>query len=105
MGRRIDSTRGRSLREELVRLYEKRLPKGGLDPRDGIMSRSHMRRQLERLHAGLPVQLHRFGELDRLPLAYRPQERTWSLYELRDDELVGVPTWKPGQPRPLEWTV
>jgi hypothetical protein len=86
-------------------LYEKRLPMGRLDPRDGIMSLSHMRRQLERLDAGENVQLHRWGELDSLPLAHRPHDRTWSLYELRGDTLVPVPTWQPGCPPPREWTV
>jgi hypothetical protein len=97
--------RTRSLREELIRLYDKRLPMGRLDPRDGIMSLSHMHRQLERLHAGENVQLHRWGELDSLPLAHRPHDRTWSLYELRGDTLVPVPTWQPGCPPPREWTV
>lgn len=29
----------------------------------------------------------------------------WLLFELRGDRLVGVPTWKPGRPRPHQWTV
>ncbi|MGD1237276.1 hypothetical protein [Mycobacterium seoulense] len=97
--------RTRSVRDEVIRLYEARLPKGRLDPRDGIWSRDHMRKQLERLHAGQNVQLHRWGELDALPVVYRPTERTWTLYELRGDELVPVPTWVPGWPPPREWTV
>jgi len=105
MGARPIGGRQRTLRDEVVRLYEKRLPKGGLDPRDGIWSREHTRRQLERLRAGLPVQLHRWGELDSLPTTYRPTERTWCLYELRGDDLHGVPTQEPGWPRPAEWTV
>ena len=96
----------RSLREEAIRLYERRLPKSRLGPREGIWSREQMHRRLARLRAGENVQLHRFGELDSLPLAHRPTERTWSLYELRgDDELVGVPGWQPGCPPPRQWTV
>jgi hypothetical protein len=97
--------RKRTLREEVIRLYEKRVPMGRLDPRDGIWSREHMYRQLERLRAGENVQLHRWGELDALPVAHRPQSRLHSLYELRGDELVPLPTWMPGCPRPSEWTV
>jgi hypothetical protein len=95
----------RTLREEIIRLYEKRVPMGHLDPRDGIWSREHIYRQLERLRAGENVQLHRFGELDSLPLARRPQSRFYSLYELRGDELVPVSTWQPGCPPPRDWMV
>ncbi len=97
--------RARTLRAELIRLYEKRLPKGSLDAGAGIWSRAHMHRQLERLRLGRPVQVHRFGELDSLPASHRPVEREHSLYELRGDELVPVPTWQPGCPPPREWTV
>jgi hypothetical protein len=64
-----------------------------------------MDRQLDRLRAGLPVQLHTFGELTSLPLAHRPQSCFDSLYELRGDTLVPVPGWQPGCPPPREWTV
>ncbi|OBB73214.1 hypothetical protein [Mycobacterium sp. 852014-52144_SCH5372336] len=98
----------RGLRDAVIALYEKRLPAApSLDdqPRAGITSRGHIAAQLERLRAGATVQLHRFGELDRLPAAFRPTERTWRLYELRGDEILGVPTWQPHQTRPAEWTV
>ena len=75
----------RTLREEVVRFYARRLPKALPDERAGIWSRDRMKRQLDRLLDGQPVQLHRFGELDALPLAYQPRERTWTLYELRGD--------------------
>lgn len=65
----------------------------------------HRQLELDRLRAGWPVQLHRWGELDSLPPPWRPTERTWALYELRGDEPVGVPTSQPGEPRPREWTV
>jgi hypothetical protein len=51
------------------------------------------------------VQLHRYGEADRLPAKYRPTERTWTLYELRGDALVGVPTAQNPSDIPAEWTV
>ena len=56
---------------------------------------------LDDLEAGRTIQLHH----NDLPTAIRPRPLDWLLYELRGDELVGVPTWKPGQPRPAEWTV
>jgi hypothetical protein len=93
------------LRQAIIALYEMRLPAARLDPRDGICSRAHMERQLQRLYAGETVQLHRFGEPSMLPLAYRPVELEHSLYELRGDELVPVPGWQPGCPPPREWTV
>ena len=97
----------RSLRDDVIRSYEKRLPQGRLEPNAGIWSRGHMHRQLERLRAGETVQLHRYGEVDRLPLAHRPaRTELWTLAELRDgDVLVPVPSWRPGAPRPAEWTV
>jgi hypothetical protein len=97
--------RTHSLRDAVIRLYEKRLPMGRLGEVEGIWGLDHMRRRLARLRAGQNVQLHRFGELDSLPTAHRPQERTWSLYELRGDTLVPVPTWEPGCPPPRQWTV
>ncbi len=97
--------RTRTVREEVIRLYERRLPTAQLVDGEGIWGRDRMHRQLERLHAGLPIQLHRWGELDSLPTAHRPQSRFWSLYELRGDELVPGPTWQPGCPPPREWTV
>jgi hypothetical protein len=96
--------RQRTLRDEIIRMYERRLPKGHLDANAGIAGRAHMYRQLERLRAGENVQLHRFGELSYLPLAHRP-ERIHSLCELRGDELHPVRTQWPGTPRPAEWTV
>lgn len=96
------------LRDAVIALYEKRLPAAPSlvdELRAGIASREHITRQLERLRAGAAVQLHRFGELSRLPAEYRPTERTWSLYELRGDDLVGVPTLRPQAVRPHEWTV
>jgi hypothetical protein len=57
---------------------------------------------LERALAGETIQLAD----NAIPKPWRPQERTWTLYELRGEELVGVPTWKPGQPTPpANWTV
>lgn len=97
--------RRRSVRDVVIRWYEGRLPRSRDDDRDGIYSRAHMQRQLDRLRAGETVQLHRV-EVDRLPVAYRPDRAaTWTLAELRGDEVVPVPTWRPGAPRPAEWTV
>jgi hypothetical protein len=93
------------VRAALIDLYEKRLPRGLLDANAGIAGRAHMHRQLERLRAGETVQLHRWGELDALPLMYRPTSRLYSLYELRGDELVPVRAWQPGRPPPRDWTV
>lgn len=98
--------RRRSLRDAVIAMYEERLPDGRLGPQEGIWSRAHIYRQLDRLRAGETVQLHRYGELTALPTGYRPSRaETWTLAELRGDELVPVPTWKPGRPRPAEWTV
>jgi hypothetical protein len=58
------------------------------------------RRRLTDLRAGRAVQ---FAHIE-VPAEYRP-DRWHSLYELRGDELVPVPTQRPGQPRPREWTV
>ena len=57
---------------------------------------------LQRATAGRTIQLAH----NNIPAPWRPHERTWSLYELRGDQLVGVPTWRPGQPNPpASWTV
>jgi hypothetical protein len=98
MGARpIGGTRARTLRYDVIRMYERRLPKARVDDaRAGIWHRDHMHRQLERLRAGLPVQLHRWGELDRLPKALRPADAFHSLFELRGDQLVPVPTQQRG---------
>jgi hypothetical protein len=64
--------------------------------------RPGLERDLQRLIDGEPIQLHHNDVLK----PWRPEERLWSLYELRGDRLVGVPTWKPGQPNPpATWTV
>lgn len=101
-----DGVGRRSLRAEVIRLYERLLPDGLLDDQAGIFSRAHMYSQLAKLRAGQTVQLHRFGELTSLPTDFRPSRaETWTLAELRGDELVPVPTWGPGKPRPAEWAV
>jgi hypothetical protein len=69
--------------------------------RDGFYPTS-LERDLERLVAGQTIQL---AHKD-IPAPWRPHERTWSLYELRGEQLAGVPTWRPGQPNPpASWTV
>jgi hypothetical protein len=61
-----------------------------------------LERDLERAIAGQTIQLAR----NHIPAPWRPHARTWSLYELRGEQLVGVPTWRPGQLNPpREWTV
>jgi hypothetical protein len=62
---RDDSGPRRSLRAQVIQLYERRLPKGRLAANAGVWSLHHMRRQLDRLTTGNTVQLHRFGELAR----------------------------------------
>lgn len=107
MGARPIGGREPSLRDAVIAMYERRLPKAVLDPPSvgGIMSREHIHRQLEQLRAGQNVQLHRWPELSSLPTAHRPTDRSHALYELRGDELVPVPTWQPGCPPPYQWTV
>ena len=105
-GPRADGVGRRSLRAEVIKLYEKRLPKGLLDQNAGIWSHQHMYDQLAKLRAGQTVQLHRFGELTALPTAFRPdRSESWSLAELRGDDLVPVRPWRTGKPRPTEWTI
>ena len=61
-----------------------------------------LKKDLERAVSGQSVQLHH----NQIPAPWRPQDRTWSLYELRGEQLVGVPTWMPWMPNPpREWTV
>ena len=106
MGARPIGGRARSLRDEVIRLYEKRLPGALLDEREGIFSRAHLHKQLAKLRAGETVQLHRYGELMSLPTAFRPDRaEVWTLAELRGDELVPVRPWRAGMPRPDEWTI
>jgi hypothetical protein len=55
---------------------------------------------LQRAIAGQTIQLtHR-----AIPARWRPDAVTWSLYELRGEELVGVPAWRYGSHPPAEWT-
>lgn len=95
-----------SLRDAVIEMYEARLPKGRLSPQEGIWSRQHMYDQLAKLRAGETVQLHRYGEVNALPTAYRPSRaETWTLAELRGCDLVPVRPWREGKPRPTEWTI
>lgn len=83
-----------SLREAVIADMGRRM-RGGFYP-------SSLERDLERAIAGQTIQLAH----NRIPAPWRPHERTWSLYELRGEQLVGVPAWRPGQPNPpREWTV
>jgi hypothetical protein len=52
------------------------------------------------LQRGRPMQLTH----NELPSEHRPEQFA-SLYELRGDYLVPVPTWQPHAERPEEWTV
>jgi hypothetical protein len=96
--------RQNTVREEVTRLYKRRLGGARRGQSEGICSREHVERQLARLRAGQTVQLHRFGEVSSLPPPYRPAERSHSLYELRGDRLVPVPPRRPGCVPPREWT-
>lgn len=69
---------------------------------DGGFYPDSLPRDLERAIAGKSVRLHH----NQIPPAWRPDRWTWSLYELRGEELVGVPVWRPGEPNPpAAWTV
>ncbi|MGB6764751.1 hypothetical protein [Mycobacterium sp.] len=83
-----------SLREAVIVELSRRI-RGGFYPES-------LERDLERAIASQTIQLAH----NNIPAAWRPHERTWNLYELRGEQLVGVPTWRPGQPHPpREWTV
>jgi hypothetical protein len=82
------------LRAACVAELDRRIRKG--------FHRPGLERDLQRLIEGEPIQLLH----NDVPKPWRPEERTWNLYELRGERLVGVPTWKPWMPNPSrEWTV
>lgn len=83
-----------SLREAVIADIGRRLQKK--------THRPGLEGDLERAIAGQSVQLHQ----NDVPKPWRPQEWLSSLYELRGEELVPVPVWRPWMPNPpKEWTV
>jgi hypothetical protein len=80
------------LRAELIARFGARVASGH--------GRRGDQRTLDRLTAGVPVQIVR----QDIPPQWRPDE-FHSLYELRGDRLVPVPAWKHGAEPPAQWTV
>jgi hypothetical protein len=81
----------KGLRGELITKFKARIKSG---------ARRGDQRTLDRLQAGVSVQLRR----NDLPAEYRP-ETSDTLFELRGDRLVAVPPWSGHGPVPEQWTV